>query len=139
MTATSSDIYLLEVIGQNSLTILATVVPLTFCYGLALLLFILSASILIKRGLNRRPTLSLFILIVISFVLFTIAWICQLAYAVIYIRTSHLEVTVQSFNAETVANFGILQYQFNRVGNPASRLMVNSPHIKLSPPLTSVH
>ncbi|RDB26947.1 hypothetical protein Hypma_005026 [Hypsizygus marmoreus] len=85
---TPKENVLLQHLGISLVDGFAWLTALTLLYGVFILLFAISTSTLIKRGLMAPPRLAMFIVTLVTFLIMTLHWTAQLAAPNILIRTA---------------------------------------------------
>ncbi|GLB42561.1 hypothetical protein LshimejAT787_1200100 [Lyophyllum shimeji] len=77
---------LYRVVGEAFLLNFTRVATVTFLYGVFVLLFVVSTSLFLERGLVSRPTKAMFGASIVSFLLTSASWGADIAFLVFPIR-----------------------------------------------------
>ncbi|KAF8233462.1 hypothetical protein L208DRAFT_1395715, partial [Tricholoma matsutake] len=85
MTITPDDSARLQHVGVILLTNLATLITITLLQGIFIMVFSIAVHTTLHRGLTSRPTLAIFILIILSFTVAIIYWAVLMATVTIQI------------------------------------------------------
>ncbi|KAH0583287.1 hypothetical protein H2248_011161 [Termitomyces sp. 'cryptogamus'] len=121
---TPADIYLMKVLGYNILTHITRMITVTFLFGTFVIIFLATATTMIKRGLKSLPSIIIFSTIVINFILVSTSLACDTTLFVRYVRYTFLDQTATTFNSKTISEFSKISWRYAIVQTTLQQLML---------------
>ncbi|KAH0583286.1 hypothetical protein H2248_011160 [Termitomyces sp. 'cryptogamus'] len=110
---TSADIYLMKIVGYNILFRITKTVIETFLYGAFMVIFFATITTMIRRGLQSWPSIIIFSITIVNFVLVSTVWTCHVVLFVRTVKYCLMDQTAATFNSKTMADLNELYWRYD--------------------------